>query len=263
MFKYLAIARTSLSEGLNFRARIPIITAEYLIMISVNYFIWKTVGSSSDQVAGFDLSQLVTYAVIVWIMRSFVMNSIDSRLNTLYRGGTIVYDMVKPVNLFAYYSSIAVGKSAFMFFFNAIPVLIIVYFVIPLRFPTNISTLLLFCVSICLSFTIFAIMNYIIGMMVFFLESIQGLTMFKAVVIDLATGLLIPLSFYPKGVQVVLNLLPFRYTLYSSLEIFLEKINQFQSIRIIFLQLGWVLLLYGISTIVTSKARKNVSIQGG
>ncbi|MCV5209234.1 hypothetical protein OFC00_30570, partial [Escherichia coli] len=49
----------------------------------------------------------------------------------------------------------------------------------------------------------------------FFTNSIQGLNEAKALLVTLASGSLFPLDILPRGLQIFLSLLPFKYIVYT------------------------------------------------
>ena len=99
--------------------------------------------------------------------------------------------------------------------------------------------------------------------MSFFLFNNTGLIRAKRVVIDLFSGLLLPISFYPLWAQSVMTYLPFQAISYVPSMIFTEGFVGQEVYNAVLLQAFWALILLIPIRLLWSLAKKQLIVQGG
>jgi ABC-2 type transport system permease protein len=99
--------------------------------------------------------------------------------------------------------------------------------------------------------------------MSFFLLNNSGLIRAKRVVIDLFSGLLLPISFYPLWAQSIMTYLPFQAISYIPSMIFTEGFVGKEIYTAVLLQAFWSLILFIPIRLLWSIAKKQLIIQGG
>ncbi len=100
-------------------------------------------------------------------------------------------------------------------------------------------------------------------MTTFFLFNNDGLIRAKRVVIDLFSGLLLPLHLFPLWAQSVMNYLPFKGISYIPSMIFTEGFSLTEIMEGLLLQSLWVVILFVPIVITWSVAKRKLVIQGG
>src|SRR5690242_12351954 len=110
---YAEYARIGFVDTLAYRLRYYTGIVTYFIYVSVYYFIWKAIFAHSSHIEGFDFTQILTYIAVGWIIRSFYFNNIDQDLANQVTEGTLVMNLIKPVNLECAMISQALGQSVF------------------------------------------------------------------------------------------------------------------------------------------------------
>jgi ABC-2 type transport system permease protein len=155
------------------------------------------------------------------------------------------------------------GEGIFRLFFFSTPGLIIVYFVFPIQFTWDLGVWGLFAISILLSFFINTELNLLTGITTFFLFNNAGLIRAKRVVIDLFSGLLLPISFFPGWAQTIMGFLPFQGISYTPSMIFTEGFTHNQAMAAIGQQFIWMFVLILPIQLLWHIAKKQLIIQGG
>jgi len=95
------------------------------------------------------------------------------------------------------------------------------------------------------------------------LQSILGLLRAKFFLLELFSGLLLPMTFFPQTAQKILALMPFQYISYIPMLIYLGKLNGRELARAIALQVFWVAVLMVIGDALWRWSTRKVIIQGG
>ena len=105
--------------------------------------------------------------------------------------------------------------------------------------------------------------NFMIGTCAIPLKSILALIRAKYWLIELLSGLLIPMSYFPDKVSKVLAWLPFEHIAYTPLQIYLGKLDQPSAVRALATQWAWVFALLILGDLWWSRASRKITIQGG
>jgi ABC-2 type transport system permease protein len=85
----------------------------------------------------------------------------------------------------------------------------------------------------------------------------------KRVVIDLFSGLLLPISFYPLWAQKAMVFLPFQAISYIPSMIFSEGIQGSKLYEALLFQVMWAIILIIPIVLMWKTARKRLIVQGG
>jgi ABC-2 type transport system permease protein len=136
------------------------------------------------------------------------------------------------------------------------------YFALGLAF-TPIGNIGLYILSCLMSFLIFVLFDFCVGMIAFFTSYIFGLFMVKEALMSFLTGQLIPLSFFPEAVQRVFDFLPFSSMIYAPVMIYLGKYQGAELALVLVRQFVWVLLLYGLGSLIWKRVTKRLVVLGG
>ncbi len=263
---YQTFVRTAFLKMLAYRLRYYTGILTYLILVSVNYFIWKAIFTGTEagaKINGFTLSEMVTYVTMGWIARSLYYSTIDVEINELVRTGEIRAYLLRPVNFHLMMISQASGESIFRLLFFTWPIAIVLFFLFPISPPATILDGGLFLVATMLSFFVFAEFNFIVGLLAFSLKSIDGVMRAKYFLIQLLSGLILPLTFFPEYLQPVLNALPFRAIASIPLQFYLGKIPPAEMLSTILFPVVWVIALIVVSQLLWRRAVRQLTVQGG
>lgn len=263
---YLAFVRNAFLNMLAYRLRYFTGIITYLLFVSVHYFIWQAVYQSHPvgfEINGFSLPEMVSYIALGWISRSLYFSSIDTQIDELVRSGQISIYLLRPVHFHTMMLSQAAGESLFRLFFFTLPISLVIFSVFPVSPPESFSALLYFLLATALSFLVLAELNFLTGMAAFWFKSIQGIVRAKYFLVQLLSGLLLPLSFFPEALRKGLEYLPFQAIAYVPLQLYLGKADGMDAMFLLSQQLLWVALL-GLFSLLTWRAAVRVlTLQGG
>lgn len=260
---YAEFVRVGFINTLAYRLRYYTGIVTYFIYVSVYYFIWKAIYAHSQRIEGFDFSQILTYIAVGWMIRSFYYNNIDQELAEQVVEGKLAMDLIKPVNVQAMYLARALGESAFRLILLTVPTVIILFTVYPVRPPRSLTHFLAFFLSSSFSFFIVAGINFAVGTLAIRLKSILGLLRAKYFLLELFSGLLIPISFFPHAFQAAFAYMPFQYISYIPVLIYLGKLNGVFILRALSIQFFWVLGLVALGDVMWRWSSRRITIQGG
>jgi ABC-2 type transport system permease protein len=261
---YSEFIRIGFVNILAFRLRYYTGIITYLINVTVYYFIWRAVfANTAGPISGFSLPQILTYVSVGWIIRSFYWNTIDQEMAYEVIEGKIAMDFIKPVSVQWMWLARAMGESAFRLILLTAPTAIVVTLLFPVLPPSCGLNFFLFLLAAVGSFFIMGALNFIIGTCAIPLTSILALIRAKFWLIELLSGLLIPLSFFPRQLQVISSWLPFEHIAYTPLQIYLGRLPLNETLRLLALEYFWVVALLVLGHIWWLRATRKITIHGG
>jgi viologen exporter family transport system permease protein len=260
---YGEFIRVGFVNTLAYRLRYYTGIVTYFIYVSIYYFIWKAIYEHSTKIEGFDFKQLLTYVAVGWIIRSFYYNNIDQEIAIQVMEGKLAMDLIKPVNTQFMYVAQALGESVFRLALLTLPTAVILALVFPLRLPASVLNFAAFMVSVFFSFFIVAGINFCVGTFAIRLKSILGLLRAKYFLLELFSGLLIPISFFPEAFQKALAFMPFQYISYVPVLIYLGKLQGLAILKALAIQLFWVLAMLALGDGLWRWSSRRITIQGG
>ena len=260
---YREFIRVGFVNTLAYRLRYFTGIVTYFIYVSIYYFIWKAIYAQPGQIEGFDFSHMLTYIAVGWIIRSFYFNNIDQELAIAVAEGKLAMDLIKPVRVQSMYIAQALGESLFRMALLSAPTALVLVIVYPVQKPASVAHFAGFFVSIFMSFFIVAGINFCVGTFAIRLKSILGLLRAKYFLLELFSGLLIPISFFPQTFQDIFNFLPFQYISYIPVLIYLGKISGLGILKSLAIQIFWFAALLFIGNALWQWSSKKITIQGG
>lgn len=268
---YREFSRVGFVNILAFRLRYYTGILTYLINVTVYYFLWSAVYSpasgvvnaSGAGIAGYSLPQMLTYVNVGWIIRSFYWNTIDQEMAYEDLEGKIATELLKPVSIQWMWLSRAMGESAFRLIMLTAPTAVIISLLYPVRRPASVAHCVLFLLAVLGSFLLMGAINFMIGTCAIPLKSILALIRAKFWLIELLSGLLVPLALFPEKVRMVSAWLPFEHIAYTPLQIYLGKLSPAEAAVRLLLQWVWVAVLLWLGHLWWERSTRKITIYGG
>ncbi len=267
---YLEFTRVGFVNILAFRLRYWTGIITYLINVTVYYSIWKAVYGPAAQalgaggtIAGYDLGQMITYVAVGWIIRSFYWNTIDQEMSYEVLEGKIAMALIKPISVQWMWFSRALGESVFRLGMLTLPTALVIVLLFPVRLPASAAHFALFTAAVLGSFFLMGAINFMIGTCAIRLKSILALIRAKYWLLELLSGLLIPVAFFPAPVRAVMAWLPFQHIASTPLQIYLGKLSLGGAALALATQWFWVAALLWLADRWWRVSVKKITIHGG
>ncbi len=235
----------------------------YSINIGTYYFLWSAIYGGKSEIQGLSILQMTTYVAVAWMARAFYFNNIDREIAAEIQDGKVAIEMIRPYSYLGMKTMNALGEGIFRILFFSVPGMIIAALIFPVSFSASLTTWLFFFFSLVFSFIVNTQINLLTGIMTFFFFNNTGLIRAKRVVIDLFSGLLLPISFYPLWAQDIMTYLPFQAISYIPSMIFTEGFVGQDVYQALLLQAVWAILLLIPIKLLWVLAKKQLIVQGG
>jgi len=230
----------------------------------VQYFIWTAVYGEAGSLNGMELSQMIRYFGAAALIGYLTMDFADWNLDMLIRTGRFLTYALRPVNHRFFAFSQKIGHRILGFIIEFIPCVLIftLLFKIDMRPAFTGWTIL----SVALAFLMNFIVNYCLGMASFWIVQSGGLRAVYSLAGSVFSGMLIPLVFFPMPLQVMQFFLPFQYTAYVPVMVFLGQYTlgdiQLPVPAVVGIQAIAVLTVFFVSELMYNAAMKKFTAVG-
>lgn len=235
----------------------------YLVNIGAQYFLWGAIYSGQDGLGGMNMAQMTTYVAVAWMARAFYFNNLDREIANEIRDGSVAIQFIRPYPYLMVKIMQGFGEGLFRLLLFSTPGMLLVWLLFPIRFPHDPAVWGAFLVMLMLSFVINSEINILTGLFAFFVENNEGMMRFKRVMVDLFSGLIIPVSFFPGWAETVLQVLPFQAITYLPTAVFAGKSEHIAIHSVLGVQLLWLVILTVPIVFMWRRARSRLFVQGG
>jgi ABC-2 type transport system permease protein len=263
MRSYLPVARATYMIGIVYRFGFLFTIVGNIVYLGVAYYLWKSIYSFSDTIRGLTFNETFLYVGLGSAIFILLKTYADWFIHYEIREGIIANYLTKPLdfqlyNLFANLGSFVLNLTAI-----TLPTVLLLVFVFKVKMTSG-PGLFLFPISLLLAFLISFSIDYFIGLMGFYSESVWGLSTTKEIIVTVFSGALIPLQFFPEAIQKVLFWLPFQ-AIYHTPIMMLTKPDQSLSVFLpmMAIQLAWAIILFIAARLFYHQAIKVLRIAGG
>ena len=263
MRSYLPIARATYMVGLVYRFGFLFAVVGNIVYLGVAYYLWRSIYQYSDTIRGLTFNETFLYVGLGSAMFILLKTYADWYIHYEIREGAIATYLTKPIDfqiytLFANLGSLLMNLTAI-----TLPTALILAFVFKVKVAYG-PGLFLFPVSLLLAFLVSFSIDYFIGLMGFYSESVWGLSTTKEIIVTVFSGALIPLQFFPEALQRVLFWLPFQAIYHTPLMMITrpdQSLDVFLPMMAV--QLAWAIVLFFAARLFYTQAIKVLRIAGG
>jgi ABC-2 type transport system permease protein len=221
-FKVLkAVAFVTYKEWAAYRSHMMVSLFVGPVFFMAQVFIWRSLYSGREALYGLSLNDMITYFGIVTLINYITMDFADWNLQMLIHTGKFVTFALRPLHHRFFALSQKIGHRVLGLVFELLPVYLIIRFVLGIRLaPVYPGWAAL---SAVLGFLSMFYINYSIGISGFWLTRTGALRGVYLLLRSMFSGAFVPLVFFPLFVQKLLIFLPFQYTTYIPVAVFMGK----------------------------------------
>lgn len=263
--KYLTLTRAGMIESLQFRLGTVVVVVGNLIYLTVVYFLWRSIYDSAgtDVVNGMTFSDTLIYLVLATALFNFMEMYAVWEIGRKIQSGAIVLDLLKPMDYRRYLFWSYSGSFVMNFFTTFLPTFIIVVVVTKGAVPMGIN-LLYFVISVVMAIIINYSIDFFVGTICLFTESIWGINIMKQVIVLLLSGATVPIAFFPEPLKTIVMYLPFQSIYNAPLTILLDGSPAPDDLFMILgTQLFWCIVTTVISRLFWKVSLRQITVNGG
>lgn len=237
-----------------------------MVLFGAILFLWLNAyrSSAASVIGGYTLPEMLTYIIGGGLISSVIMSTaqgdeIEQEINE----GFVSNYLLKPINVNFYWLTRDVARKIIGAFFGIIAFSAIILlagdFLLP---PVSLSAFLWMIGALLVAMLLHFEFYYLASVSSFWLGKTWSFRFGIRVIIEIAAGAVIPLSFLPGIWKDIFAFLPFKFFAYFPLEIYLGKIPQKEIMSGIFQEIGWLAFLGILCWYMWKRGVKNYTASG-
>jgi len=230
--------------------------------------LWSVLYAQDPAIVGHPLSSMITYAMLAVALDIIFYPSALSTAPQNYiagqvRTGRIDTDLLRPMDLQKQLLARNGGAALFGAVWLVLPAWFIGVLFFGMELPPDLLYGAAFLVSGILSFLILFSLNFILGLVCFATTDIRQITMAYSGILTILSGKLIPNWLYPKWMQALINVLPFRCIFETPLNIYTGAVSSAGIGYSLLLQILWAAVLIILGKGMWLGVHRYLTVQGG
>lgn len=259
------IAKMSFLESTVYRTYFLLTIFSNAIYMVIMYFLWDAIFAGVDGgiINGMTFKQTFIYLALAGTISSIIVSFTEWNMSHDIQTGNVAVWFVRPISYQSKLMSKAAGDIMTSFIIMFLPSFILVYFLSDgyIKLGVNIP---LFLIAFIIAAAINIFIDFLIGILSFFTESVWGISIMKETVVMLLAGAVIPLAFFPEPIRTVLEFLPFQAIYNLPLQILTNTgYSAYDYISKLAIQLFWLIILFLITKLCYKKASRHIIVNGG
>lgn len=260
---YLPLIRASYMVSLVYRFGFLFSVIGNVIYLGVAYYLWRSIYQSREILNGLTFNETFLYVGLGSAIFILLKTYADWIINFEIQQGTIAVYLTKPLDfqlysLFTNFGAVLMNLTAI-----TIPTAIVMIFVFKVQVTSGIG-LILFPISLFFAFLISFSIDFFIGLISFYSESVWGVITTKDIIVTVLSGSLIPIQFFPETIQKILYWLPFQAIYHTPLMMITKAdLGWGTFLPMLLIQIAWTVILLIGTRLFYNQAIKVVRISGG
>lgn len=225
--------------------------------------LFAAIASAGGELNGYTLAQAATY---VWLgqallapIEAFGTREVSQRVHQ----GEIAIDLLRPISFLGLYYAQKLGRSGFLLLGRGLPPLLAGALLTGLALPEDPLSCLLGVVSVLLAITLAFLADMMVNLAAFWLLETRGLTIVYNALMNLLSGFLIPILWFPDWLLALARATPFPSMVQTPIDTLSGRVPPGEALGLMATQLAWVAVLAVAAQLMLRAGVRNAEVQGG
>jgi len=221
------------------------------------------IGTAGGELRGYDALQAATY---VWLgqallapIEAFGTRELAQRIHQ----GDVAVDLLRPADLLAVFYAQKLGRAGFLVLARGLPPLVIGGLVTGLAVPTSLWSIPLGLVALLLAITVSFAADILVNLAAFWLVETRGLSIVYNAVMNLLSGFLIPIWWFPDWLLALSRMTPFPSMIQTPIDTLSGRVAPLEALGAIGVQLVWIAVLGAAAWAMLRGGVRALEVQGG
>jgi len=208
-------------------------------------------------------SEVITY---IWLGQAFFAMlpwSLDSDIREMIRSGTVVYELLRPLDLYTTWFCRAIAMRGASTALRAVPIFVVAGIFFGLRPPPAIGAGIGWAFAMLGALMLGAAITNLITISLLWTISGQGMARLMPACVWVLSGSIIPLPLFPDWAQATLNFLPFRDLVDTPYRLYMGHIPPQYAIYVLAHQAVWTAALVLLGRWLLARGTRRLVVHGG
>lgn len=259
---FWAVIRFDWQSSLEYRSYFFFWAVVESLPFLIMFFLWTFIYSGQDTVGGFNLSQMITYYFLVYLIDRMTITYIEWNIANRIKSGQFASFLYRPMSHRVTYLASSTSQRILRALIT-MPVFVVGLLVFGKYFQgASAANLGLFLLSLPVAWLLNYFFAMFAGYAAFWLEKADAVIYFRWSLNFYLSGQMLPLSFYGKTLSGILNLLPFRSTFGFPIDLYLGRLSQSQIASGFAVGIFWLLAFIVIERLLYARGIKKFKAIG-
>ena len=224
---------------------------------------FAAIGTAGGELGGYTMLQAATY---VWLgqallapIEAFGTREVSQRVHQ----GDIAVDLLRPTGFLGLYYAQKLGRSGFLMLGRGVPPLVVGALVTGLALPEDPLSYLLGALSLLLAITVAFLADMMVNLAAFWLVETRGLTVVYTATMNLLSGFLIPIVWFPDWLLAIARATPFPSMIQTPIDTLSGRVPPEEAAGLLAVQACWAALLGLAAWAMLRAGTRSLEVQGG
>lgn len=262
---YGSLMRSGIMEMLQFRMSAIVMLFGNMVYLVVIYNLWRAIYASVDTptVNGMTFTDTMIYLVLASAQFAFMEAYLVWEMGRSVQDGSIIVQLIRPMSYDTYQLFYITGGNIFNFVVTFIPTFIIVEIITKGAVPIGIN-ILYYLVSVIFGSLINFAVDYFVGTICLYTQSIWGINIMKEVLVTFLSGATVPLAFFPETLHKIVMFLPFHAIYNTPLTLLIHNDLPPEEVAgMLFAQFVWVVIVFILAKAFWKVSERVITVNGG
>ena len=224
---------------------------------------FAAIGTAGGELGGYTMLQAATYVwlgqVLLAPIEAFGTREVSQRVHQ----GDIAVDLLRPTGFLGLHYAQKLGRSGFLMLGRGVPPLVVGALVTGLALPEDPLSYLLGALSLLLAITVAFLADMMVNLAAFWLVETRGLTVVYTATMNLLSGFLIPIVWFPDWLLAIARATPFPSMIQTPIDTLSGRVPPAEAAGLLAVQAGWVALLGLAAWAMLRAGTRSLEVQGG
>lgn len=262
--KYITTYKLTWKQATDYRFEFLMELVCTFIPVIALSFLWKEIYTSKDMIEGFSVGEMLSYILIARFVTLIITPEFLFDVMGEIQSGEIQNYICKPISYIKYWFVKSVGsKTRNMIWCTLSIFLLFLFFSGTFEFSISFVEVIIFLFVSLLSLLLYFEIIMLVSILSFWFYEISSWYYTITFAIEFMAGGLFPLDLFPKNVQTICNILPFKYLIYYPANILVNGYQKDELVWAVSVPLIWIILFSILLKIVWRKGIKHYELIGG
>jgi len=268
---YVAVLGARFRMLLQYRAAALAGFGTQLFWGAVRLMILGAFYASASHAAPMNFVEIAAYVWLGQALLGLLPWNVDSELQEKMTTGAVAYELLRPLDLYAFWYARTVALRVATAFLRMMPMVFVAGFVLPfvglgawaLPPPASAAGAACFAVSLIATVALAAAVTNVMHVALIWTLSGRGFNTLMTGLVIVFSGLVVPLPLFPDWLQPLMRWQPFRGLADVPFRIYSGHIDPHAAVFEIALQFVWAALIIGGGYALMARAKSRIVVQGG
>ncbi|MHC4481210.1 MAG: ABC transporter permease, partial [Planctomycetota bacterium] len=206
--------------------------------------------------------EVVNYIWLSQAMFALLPMNADTELRDLVRSGNVVYELLRPIDLYSYWYCRALAFRSAPTVLRAVPMFVFATLFFGLQPPASAACGIAWAASTAAALLLASAVTSLLAISLLWTISGEGASRLLSISVYVLGGLIVPLPLLPHWLQGVVNFLPFRGIVDVPARLYMGHIPPAQALPMLLHQLAWTAALVAFGRALLSRGLRRLVVQG-